>query len=49
MCDPMLRPCRTVTDWNNSLKLGYDPGTETYPDWLTSQVRKVATEVAATK
>lgn len=28
-----------VTDWNNALKLGYDPETESYPDWLTSQVR----------
>jgi len=34
-----------VTDWNNALKLGYDPGSEgydpgseAYPEWLTSQV-----------
>mmetsp|Transcript_2815 Transcript_2815/g.7917 ORF Transcript_2815/g.7917 Transcript_2815/m.7917 type:complete len:358 (+) Transcript_2815:835-1908(+) len=26
-----------VTDFNNSLKLGYDPGAEEYPDWITSQ------------
>ncbi len=31
-----------VTDWNNALKLGYDPETESYPDWLTSQVRCTA-------
>lgn len=22
------------SDWHNALKLGYDPATETYPDWL---------------
>jgi hypothetical protein len=27
-----------VTDWNNCLKLGYDPGAEEYPDWLVDQV-----------
>ena len=27
-----------ATDWNNALKLGFDPATERYPDWLTSQV-----------
>ena len=26
------------TDWSNALKLGFDPGTECYPAWLTSQV-----------
>jgi hypothetical protein len=28
-----------VSDWNNALKLGFDPGEEAYPDWLTDQVR----------
>ena len=28
-----------VSDWNNALKLGYDPGEEAYPDWLQAQVR----------
>jgi hypothetical protein len=28
-----------VSDWNNALKLGFDPSTEVYPDWLSSQVR----------
>ena len=27
-----------TTDWNNALKLGFDPATESYPDWLASQV-----------
>lgn len=27
-----------VTDWNNALKLGYDPGNQEYPDWLADQV-----------
>ena len=27
-----------VSDWNNALKLGFDPGAEAYPDWLASQV-----------
>lgn len=27
-----------ATDWNNALKLGFDPATERYPDWLASQV-----------
>jgi hypothetical protein len=27
-----------VSDWNNALKLGFDPATEAYPDWLSSQV-----------
>ncbi|KAI7842235.1 hypothetical protein COHA_004148 [Chlorella ohadii] len=26
-----------VSDYNNALKLGYDPGAECYPDWLASQ------------
>lgn len=28
---------RSVTDWNNALKLGFDPEAEAYPEWLTSQ------------
>lgn len=27
-----------VSDWNNALKLGFDPETEAYPDWLAHQV-----------
>lgn len=27
-----------ATDYNNALKLGYDPGDESYPDWLAQQV-----------
>ena len=30
----LLTGYRGVTDWNNALKLGFDPGTEEYPDWL---------------
>eukprot|EP00775_Hariotina_reticulata_P007510 gene7510-7720_t len=26
-----------VSDWNNALKLGFDPETESYPQWLSSQ------------
>ena len=26
------------SDWNNALKLGFDPGLPGYPDWLLSQV-----------
>ncbi|GIL90925.1 hypothetical protein Vretimale_17123 [Volvox reticuliferus] len=26
-----------VTDWNNALKLGYDPELESYPSWLMEQ------------
>ncbi|PRW56955.1 Six-hairpin glycosidase [Chlorella sorokiniana] len=26
-----------VSDYNNALKLGYDPGAECYPEWLASQ------------
>lgn len=29
-----------VTDWNNALKLGFDPAAERWPDWLASQVRR---------
>jgi sugar (pentulose or hexulose) kinase len=28
-----------VTDYNNALKLGYDPAEEAYPEWLAEQVR----------
>ena len=28
-----------ASDWNNCLKLGYDPAAEAFPGWLTSQVR----------
>lgn len=27
-----------VSDWNNALKLGYDPEVEVFPEWLTTQV-----------
>lgn len=30
-----------VSDYNNALKLGYDPAAECYPEWLASQVRLV--------
>jgi hypothetical protein len=30
---------RGVSDWNNALKLGFDPETEAYPPWLAAQVR----------
>lgn len=33
----LLHGLRTVTDWNNALKLGFDPGSEQYPTWLTDQ------------
>ncbi|KAF6265806.1 hypothetical protein COO60DRAFT_1266157 [Scenedesmus sp. NREL 46B-D3] len=26
-----------VSDWNNALKLGFDPAAEAYPQWLSSQ------------
>eukprot|EP00878_Enallax_costatus_P034508 GHUV01038266.1.p1 GENE.GHUV01038266.1~~GHUV01038266.1.p1 ORF type:complete len:414 (+),score=132.25 GHUV01038266.1:205-1446(+) len=26
-----------VSDWNNALKLGFDPDAEAYPEWLASQ------------
>ena len=34
----MLHGRGGLTDWNNSLKLGFDPGNEAYPEWLLSQV-----------
>ena len=27
-----------VSDFNNSLKLGFDPGSETYPQWMLQRV-----------
>ena len=35
----LLHGRRGVSDWNNALKLGYDPGAEAYPDWLSTAVR----------
>ena len=29
---------RSVSDWNNALKLGFDPALERFPDWLMNQV-----------
>lgn len=28
----------TISDYNNVLKLGYDPAVEAFPEWLSSQV-----------
>ncbi len=39
----LLHGRRDVSDWNNSLKLGYDPGAEAYPNWLTKQARVLST------
>lgn len=35
----LLHGHRRVTDWNNALKLGFDPGPEieAYPEWLANQ------------
>jgi sugar (pentulose or hexulose) kinase len=33
----LLHGQRDVSDWNNALKLGFDPGAEAYPPWLTAQ------------
>ena len=30
-----------VTDWNNALKLGFDPETESYPSWIVSDKSSV--------
>ena len=35
----LLHGRRDVSDWNNALKLGFDPETETYPEWLQGKVR----------
>lgn len=34
----LLHGQRDVSDWNNALKLGYDPEAEGYPEWLLAQV-----------
>ena len=33
----ILHGYRGVTDWNNALKLGFDPGNEDYPDFIADQ------------
>ncbi|KAK9805292.1 hypothetical protein WJX72_011497 [[Myrmecia] bisecta] len=33
----LLHGRRTTTDYNNALKLGYNPGADCYPGWLSSQ------------
>lgn len=33
-----------VSDWNNALKVGFDPGTEKYPDWLLARVRRAVAQ-----
>ncbi|GAX83459.1 hypothetical protein CEUSTIGMA_g10884.t1 [Chlamydomonas eustigma] len=33
----LLHGSRSVSDWNNALKLGFDPETEAYPEWLNNQ------------
>lgn len=35
----LLHGAWRATDYNNALKLGYDPAAEAYPEWLTEQVR----------
>ena len=34
----LLHGRRDVSDWNNALKLGFDPAAERWPAWLASQV-----------
>ncbi len=34
----LLHGRRGVSDWNNALKLGFDPALEGYPEWLLRQV-----------
>ena len=34
----LLTDRRDTSDWNNTLKLGYDPEGEQWPPWLLSQV-----------
>ena len=34
----LLTDRRDTSDWNNTLKLGYDPEGERWPPWLLSQV-----------
>lgn len=38
----LLTGRRDTSDWNNTLKLGYDPEAERWPDWLLSQVSALA-------
>lgn len=33
----LLHGHRGVTDWNNALKLGFDPGSDEYPDFIADQ------------
>ncbi|KAI8470518.1 MAG: hypothetical protein J3K34DRAFT_377126, partial [Monoraphidium minutum] len=33
----LLHGRRDVSDWNNALKLGFDPGADAYPEWLLAQ------------
>lgn len=33
----LLHGRRDVSDWNNALKLGFDPEAEAYPEWLLAQ------------
>lgn len=33
----LLTGRRDTSDWNNTLKLGYDPEAQCYPDWLLAQ------------
>lgn len=35
-----------VTDWNNALKLGYDPELESYSAWLLEQVGSIEKRVS---
>lgn len=33
----LLHGRRDTSDWNNALKMGYDPAAQAYPDWLARQ------------
>lgn len=44
----LLTGRRDTSDWNNALKLGFDPAAETYPDWLLSQVSHWPLDLAHT-
>ena len=35
-----------VSDWNSALKLGFEPATECWPDWLLAQVRTCTVPVS---
>ena len=39
----LLTGRRDTSDWNNTLKLGYDPEAECWPEWLLSQVTQPST------